>query len=200
MDPISLEQKMAQFHEFFTIKHQLSVNMTPVNDGFQLPSLDELVSQMPYAFKIAAEMSNIDTQALRPLRNLSEHAKDLTDFLNHQNKKLDLMMSYILQQQDDPQHRYVSVEFGGGGIILKRNAPLAEGTLVELKIFLTEESAAVYCYSEVIKAEPVGDDYHIYLLFSRIREEDQELLVRASLHMQTLQLRARSKQQNNDSN
>ncbi|MFA3792063.1 PilZ domain-containing protein [Aliiglaciecola sp. SL4] len=200
MDPLSLEQKMAQFHEFFTIKHQLSVNMTPVSDDFQLPNLEDLVGQMPYAFKIAAEVSNVDSQAIRPLRNLSEHAKDLTDFLNHQNKKIDLMMSYILQQQDDPQHRYMSVEFGGGGIILKRDAPLEEGTVVELKVFLTEESAAVYCYSEVIKSEPVDDDYHIYLLFSRIREEDQELLVRASLHLQTLQLRARSKQQNNDSN
>ncbi|GAC14177.1 PilZ domain-containing protein [Aliiglaciecola lipolytica] len=200
MDPLSLEQKMAQFHEFFTIKHQLNVNMIPVADGFQLPSLDDLVSQMPYAFKMASEMSSIDAQALRPLRNLGEHAQDLTDFLNHQNKKLDLMMSFILQQQDDPQHRYQSVEFGGGGLVLKSDAPLEDGSIVELKIFLTEESAAVYCFSEVIKSEKVDDDYHIYLLFSRIREEDQELLVRASLHMQTIQLRARSKQQNNDSN
>lgn len=196
MDPATLQEKMTQYHEFFTIKHVLNVNIVPLDADFSLPEEADMVSHMPYAFQIAAQMSTVDAQALRPLRNLGEHAKDLVDYLNHQTKKIDLMMSLILQQQDDQQHRYRSVEFGGGGLAVFSQAPLPQGQQVELKIFLTEEASGVFCFAEVIKSEPTENGFHVYLLFSRIREEDQELLVRASLHLQTLQLRARSKQQN----
>lgn len=196
MDPASLEEKMAQFHEFFTIKHTLSVNMIPLGQDYDLPHVSRLVDQMPYAFQIAAQMSAVDTQALRPLRNLGEHAKDLADFLNQQNKKIDLMMSFILQQQDQPEHRYQSIEFGGGGLVLSSDKPFAEGEYAELKIFLSAEAAGVYCIGEVVESKQCENGFQISLLYSRIREEDQELLVRASLHQQTLQLRARAKQQN----
>lgn len=196
MDPASIEEKMAQFHEFFTIKHSLNVNMRPLGSDFQLPHISRLVDQMPYAFQIAAQMSNVDSQVLRPLRNLGEHAKELAEFLNQQNKKIDLMMSFILQQQDEAEHRYQSIEFGGGGLIVKTDKAFIEGKYVELKIFLSEEAAGVYCIGEVVQCQSSEEGFEISLLFSRIRDEDQELLVRASLHQQTLQLRARSKQQN----
>lgn len=198
MDPQALEQKMAQFHEFFTIKHQLNVNLVPKQADFVVPDESNLEHHMPYAFQIAAEMSSLDTQALRPLRNLGEHAQELADYLNHQTKKIDLMMSFILQQQDEEQHRMQSIEFGGGGLVVFSPSKLREGLTVELKIFLSEEAAGVFCFAEVVQCKPVGGGYHSYLLFNCIREQDQELLVRASLHLQTLQLRARSKQQQND--
>lgn len=198
MESSSLEQKLAQFHEFFTIKHKLNVNMNCLGKDFVLPSTERLVDNMPYAFKIASEISGLDTQSLRPLRNLGEHAKDLANFLNLQAKKIDLMMSFILQQQDQPTNRYQSIEFGGGGVSLVSQEPIEIGEHAELKLFLTEEAAGVFCYGEVIQCEAVDDNYHIALIFTRIREEDQELLVRASLHIQTLQLRARSKLHNNE--
>lgn len=196
MAKTSLEEKMEQFHEFFTIKHVLNVNMIPLGSDYVLPHVSNLVDQMPYAFQIAAQMSGVDSQVLRPLRNLGEHAKELAEFLNQQNKKIDLMMSFILQQQDEQAHRYKSVEFGGGGIVLSSEKPFSEGEYVELKIFLSAEAAGVYCIGEVVECKNVDESFQLSVLFSRIREEDQELLVRASLHQQTLQLRARSKQQN----
>lgn len=198
MDPQVLEQKMAQFHEFFTIKHQLNVNLVPKSSDFIVPDEANLNQHMPYAFQIAAEMSSLEAQALRPLRNLGEHAQELADYLNHQSKKIDLMMSFILQQQDEEKHRMHSIEFGGGGLIIASPTSIEAGTNVELKIFLSEEAAGVFCFAEVVKCTPNDDGYDVYLLFSSIREEDQELLVRASLHLQTLQLRARAKQQHND--
>lgn len=198
MDPQALEQKMAQFHEFFTIKHQLNVNLIPKQADFVVPDESNLEQHMPYAFQIAAEMSSLETQALRPLRNLGEHAQELAEYLNHQTKKIDLMMSFILQQQDELQHRMQSTEFGGGGLVVFSPSQQQEGLTVELKIFLSEEAAGVFCFAEVVQCKPVDGGYHTYLLFNCIREQDQELLVRASLHLQTLQLRARAKQQQND--
>jgi hypothetical protein len=198
MDPLTLEQKQQQFHEFFTIKHNLKVNIQPVSENFVLPSLEDLPEHMPYAFRIAGEVSDIESQALRSLRNLSEHATELADFLNHQSRKIDLMMSFILHQQDDEKQRYQSIEFGGGGITILSSQAMSMGTQVELKLFLTNEAAAIFCFAEVISCESSDDTYHISLIYTRIREQDQELLVRASLHLQTLQLRQRAKQNKND--
>ena len=198
MDNLTLEQKLQQFHEFFTIKHQIKVNLTVMNADFALPSVHELSDYMPYAFRVASEVSSIDSQALRPLRHLGEHAGELADFLNHQSRKIDLLMSYILHQQDDAAHRYNSVEFGGGGVTIGSDEPLEIGARVEMKLFLNEEAAAVFCFGEVITCQAHEDKYHISLIFTRIREEDQELLVRASLHLQTLQLRERTKRMKNE--
>ena len=190
-DALSSEEKGQQFSEFFLIKHKLNVNVLPI-DKEQVPRLAALDDTMPYAFKIAGELASIEAQALRPLRNIGGHAAELAQFLNAQSRKIDLMMSYILHQQDEESLRFESIRFGGGGIEVKSNQAFDIGESVELKIFLTEEASAVFCYAEVISSEAVEDGFIIALIYSRIRETDQELLVRASLHLQAQQLRKRS--------
>jgi len=50
----------------------------------------------------------------------------------------------------------------------------------------------VYCYSEVVAIEKQDNEHYQYtLLFVSIRDSDQELVVRASLHAQTRQLKKR---------
>ena len=194
-DDLTTEQKRQQFNEYFLIKHELNVNIIPV-DLESLPNPNKLEEHMPYAFKIAGEMASIEAQSLRPLRNLSSHAADLAEFLNAQARKIDLMMSFILHQQDEETARYSTLRFGGGGIEVLTGQPFEVGSHVELKIFLTEEAAAVYCFAEVITCDEHPDGYHSAFIFSRIRDVDQELLVRASLHLQTQQLRKRSESNN----
>ncbi|NVK57293.1 MAG: PilZ domain-containing protein [Alteromonadaceae bacterium] len=192
MESLTLAEKQAQFNEFFLISHSIKVNVKPLEADFVLPSTDELDEHMPYAFRIASEMASIETQALRPLRNLSDHASDLISYLTHQSRKIDLMMSYILHQQDDPDYRFESIKFGGGGVIINHPAPIDIGSAAELKLFVSEEAAAIFCFGEVITCQQESDGYHVAFIFTRIREQDQELLVRASLHLQTLQLRKRN--------
>ncbi len=193
MDNLTLEQKKAQFEEYFMIAHGINVNVTPCSNDFELPDVDDLETAMPYAFRIASEMATIEAQALRPLRHLSDHAETLAEYLNHQARKIDLMMSFILHQQDDEKYRYQTSKFGGGGVVITSTSPMNIGDNVELKVFLDSEAAAIFCFGEVITCDQEQDDYHIAFIFNRIREQDQELLVRASLHLQTQQLRKRAK-------
>ncbi len=192
MDTMTLEQKQAQFDEFFMIRHALNVNVSLRADGEPLPDINALESHMPYAFRIAGEMASIEAQALRPLRHLSDHAESLAEYLNHQARKIDLMMSYILHQQDEKAYRYTTEKFGGGGMVITSSEPMAVGSMAEIKLFLDQEAAAIFCYGEVIACDQTGNDYHIAFIFNRIREQDQELLVRASLHLQTQELRKRA--------
>jgi hypothetical protein len=195
MQDLTLEKKHQQFDEFFMIKHNIPVNVRLIADDFVLPDIDDLHQHMPYEFQIASEISSIDTKALRPLRGLGEHAIELAEFLNHQSRKIDLMMSLILQQHSNHEQTYHSIQFGGGGIILRSENELTVGGRIELKLFLREEASAIFCFAEVIAGTLVDDTYHVYLIYTRIREEDQDLLVTASLHLQAANLRKRKKQE-----
>jgi hypothetical protein len=196
MHHLTLEQKHQQFDEFFMIKHNIPVNIRTMENDFVVPEVEDLQQLMPYEFQIASELSGIDTKALRPLRRLGEHAVELADFLNHQSRKIDLMMSLILQQHAKHEQTYQSLKFGGGGIVVESQNELIVGAAIELKLFLREEASAIFCFAEVIACKPVDDTYHVSLIFTCIREEDQDLLVKASLHLQAANLRKRKKQQN----
>jgi len=191
---LSLEQKQAQFDEYFSIAHCINANVRPLSMDEIVPDEDALEDSMPYAFRIASEMAALEAQAIRPLRNLGDHAETLAEYLNHQSRKIDLMMSFVLHQQDEPEHRFKTVKLGGGGVIIDSKEAMDVGTKAELKLFLDAEAAAIFCYGEVITCEQNEDSYHIAFIFNSIREQDQELLVRASLHIQTQQLRKRSKE------
>ena len=194
MSELSLEQKKAQFDEYFSIAHSINANVRPLGANEKVPDEENLEESMPYAFRIASEMAALEAQAIRPLRNLGDHAETLAEYLNHQSRKIDLMMSFVLHQQDEPEYRFKTVKLGGGGVIIESSDPLEVGTHAELKLFLDAEAAAIFCFGEVITCEQVEDSYHIAFIFNSIREQDQELLVRASLHIQTQQLRKRAKE------
>lgn len=185
----SLEEKKQRFESFFLIKHPTKVNVSVVDGKQAMQTMQEFESNMPYAFKIASELSEIESQALKPLRSMGEKLEELVNYLQLQARKIDLMMSYILIQQDDENSRAEAVKFGGGGIIVSHSSAIDIGTAAEVKIFLEQEAAAIYCLAEVINVEAVDDLYHVSYVYTHIREQDQELLVRASLHLQTHQLR-----------
>ena len=192
MENKTAEQKQQQFEEFFSIAHQTECNFVPFDNPLQGQSSEQFEHAMPYPFKVASELSSLDAQALRPLRNLSEHATQLVDYLELQARKIDLIMAMILRQQDNPAHHYCGIKFGGGGVIIRSDKPMDVGIHGELKVFIKEEAAAIYSFAEVINCQREQDEYLITLIFDQIHERDQELLVRASLHMQTQQLKARA--------
>lgn len=196
MQNLSLAQKHQQFEEFFMIKHSLQVNMRILDEQFELPLAENLIDHMPHAFKVASEMAAIGGNSLRHLRGLSEHANEIVELINLQSRKIDMMMSLILQREDPPDSNFNCEKFGGGGLVLCSAQKLEIGTKTELKLFIPEESAAIFCFAEVIACELIEHQYHLSLIYSSIREQDQDLLVRASLHLQALNLRKLKQQKN----
>lgn len=193
----TLEEKLAQYHEFFAIEHHFTVNITPIDNTNEL-TFEQFTTNMPMPFKLASDVKTIDQTALRPLQGLSGTASQLVDFLNHQSQKIDLLIGYILSQQEDEKQRYPGKSFGGGGVTFTANCAFNIGQLLEMKVFLLEESCAVYCYGEVIEASSVGDEIHHKVIFHFIREEDREALVRTSLHKQSKQLQKLANQRNKE--
>lgn len=198
MSPLPLDQKLAQYDEFFAIEHEFSVNIKAI-DTAEGCNFDNFIASMPMPFKLATDMNTVDQSALRSLQGLGNSASQLVSFLNQQSKKIDLLIGYILSQQDELQHRYQGIKFGGGGIKFVTPKAFNIGQLLELKIFLLESHCAIYCYGEVIEVESANEVFTHKVTFHFIREEDRETLVRSSLHEQSKQLQKLAKLRNQES-
>lgn len=198
-----LKTKLAQFDEFFSIEHNFNVNITLVDDS-PPPSFEQFIQQMPLPFKIASDIVHIDQAALRPLQGVSNSvAGQLVEYLHHQTQKIDLLVGYIISQQDEEKNRFKGHKFGGGGLIFSAKQSFELAQMLELKIFLENNTSAVYCMGEVIEVlTSQNDDTGIQqykVVFHHIREDDREILVRTSLHEQSKQLQILAKKRNQPS-
>lgn len=201
MTTSDLQTKLQQFDEFFSIAHEFNVNLRPLSLN-EVPTYDTFIAAMPIPFKMASDMVTIEQSAIRSIQGLGSVATQLTEFLNHQSHKIDLLVGYILSQQDDESMRYQGVKFGGGGVIFTSEQSFEIPQRVEMKIFLLQENCAVFCIGEIVESCAVGSGFEHKVIFEFIREEDQETLVRHSLHQQSKQLQAlaqkrREEQENN---
>jgi len=191
--------KSKQFDEFFSISYSFNINIS-VLDNDTTPSYQAFMDKMPMPFKMASEIITLDQAALRPLQTLGSVAGQLVDYLHHQAQKIDLLVSYILNQQDSETERYQGTNFGGGGIVFISEQIFSVGQFIELKIFLNEENCAIYCCGEIISSETTENENTSYkVVYQHIREEDREILVRCSLHQQSKQLQILAKQRNDAS-
>ncbi|MGN5163666.1 PilZ domain-containing protein [Aeromonas dhakensis] len=183
--------------QFFSVTHATPVNVIPMPGDFHLPSLEALEAELPEPFRIASSISSIDMVTSRLLRNQSESMHDLVEIINQQSRKIDMIMGYVLSVQDHPEHRFHTLRFGAGQLTYLHprqghgEAPHLH-QIVRLKIFLREEASAIYCYGQVKQLEPSEHGIQVVLDYVRIREDDRELLVRASLHIQSKQLKLRA--------
>lgn len=195
---MTLENKHNAFNEFFSIEHAFNVNISPLKvDNINRESF---INSIPLPFKIASEVSRIDQSAINPLPNLKSEASQLVNFLNNQSQKIDLLVSYILNQEDDVNSRFHGIQIGGAGIIFESKLAYSESTHIALKLFLTQENCAVFCYGEIIEEEFVDNIYRYKVLFSQIQDEDRETIVRTSLHLQSKQLKKLAQERSQGAN
>ena len=176
------------FEEYFQLVHAVPVNVKVGGDIENLPEQVQFEDQIPVAYKIASEMQGLEQNMLRPLRQLGDVIEPLADYLKAQSRKIDLMMSYVLQSQDEDDIKLHTTTFGGGGFTFESEQSFDTNQYLVCKLFFNEDAAAIYCYAKIAQVEAVEGGNKYTLLFSRIRDDDREIVVRASLHLQSKQL------------
>lgn len=191
MDPI-LQSLTDAYHDYFSVEHEIIVNCKSYSGT--LPSEQAFIASIPEPFLLAGEMGTLNMSALRSLNRIGELADELANYLQQQGRKIDLLLHYVLRQQDSAEHRQVTLSYGGAGLCLLSEQQIAVLSLVELKVFLAENEGAIYCLGQIISAEQVDAGWQIKVVFRRIRDQDRELIVRASLHQQSRQLKQKATQ------
>lgn len=198
------EQDKALFEEYFQLTHQVDINVQQGPKITDSPDQEAFEEMIPVPFKLASEMKGVEQNMLRPLRQLGDVIEPLADYLKAQSRKIDLMMSYILQAQDDSDHKVKTDSYGGGGFIFTTPESFDCESTLECKLFFAEEASAIYCLGRIIETtEIINNDSQEKLnrytvLFHRIRDDDREIVVRASLHQQSKQLLKKTKQRQSE--
>lgn len=190
MDQSQLELLREQYHDYFIIEHQTHVNIKTFTGP--VPDETAFLQLIPEPFLMAGEMAQLDRAMLKPLTRLGDLAEELALYLKAQARKIDTMMRYILLQQDDAAHRYQTLSYGGSALNYLSQSALEPGTLLEVKLFLDESEGAVFALAVVTACEAWQEQYLIKTAFFRIREQDREVIVRASLHQQSRQLKLKA--------
>lgn len=196
MDQNQLTQLKEDFADYFQIEDQIRINAEPLPQGGDDLSKDDFLALIPEPFLMAGEMVQLNASSLRSLSRLGDVADELCRYLQHMAKKMDLMMHYVLQQQDQAEFRYYTHSYGGSGLCLLSEQPLQVGDWLQLKIFLAQGEGAVFCLGQVIECRPQQEQQLVDVVYRHIRDEDQELIVRASLHEQTRQLKLKKARRN----
>lgn len=177
--------------QYFSLPHATHINVEPVTDGSVL-DMQQLQREIPPLFQLASEITPLDSSVLRGINHLGEKAEGLVNYLQYQSRKIDAILGFILNQQDLPELRYHTSSLGASGLTFHADSPFQPDTAVRLKIFIPEESLAIYCFAKVTDCEPQAQGYQIALAYQTIREEDEEILIKATLHLQTRMLKQRA--------
>lgn len=204
------DQDLELFEEYFQLEHQIPVNIKDGGTLETIPDMDKFDAMIPAAYKIASEMQGLEQNMLRPLRQLGDAIEPLAEYLKAQSRKIDLMMSYVLQSQDDDDLKFQAMSYGGGGFVFQSEHSFPLNNWIKCKLFFNEEAAAVFCLGKIVEIETLAQDtnetentndatteqapVHNYkVVFQRIRDEDREVVVRASLHQQSKMLLKKTK-------
>lgn len=192
MSDFTLQQLEDAYQDYFSIEHAISINARPLD--IALPGPAALQNAIPAPFLMASEACSLNNSALRSLNRLGDFAEELALYLQQQARKIDLLLQYVLQQQDNTSQRYSTLSYGGSGCSFVADTALQPLQVLELKIFLDNNDGAVFCYGQVLSCEPAQGQWLIKVVFNSIREEDRELIVRASLHQQSRLLKLKAEQ------
>lgn len=186
------------FEEYFQLAHSVPINVKVGGGIAEMPNQEEFEDSIPMAYKVASEMQGLEQNMLRPLRQLGDVIEPLADYLRAQSRKIDLMMSYVLQSQDESDLKFHTQTFGGGGFTFETEQSFDLNSYLICKLFFNEDAAAIYCYAKVAQIDVREGSKKYTMVFSRIRDDDREIVVRASLHLQSKQLLEKTRQKQSD--
>ncbi|RCU52580.1 MULTISPECIES: PilZ domain-containing protein [Corallincola] len=184
--------------QYFSVPYRLPINVIVMPEATPIPDQQQLIDEIPEPFRLASEVSTLDQGTVRALRNMGDVADEISNFLELQARKINVIMGYLLSMQDDPDLRHHTVSFGASEFCYTSAQPLVAGRLIQVKIFLHDEAAAVFAYAEVISCDQDADSHLIGAKFVTLREEDHEMLIRATLHVQSKLLKQRAEQRKGD--
>ncbi|KJY83032.1 hypothetical protein TW81_10720 [Vibrio galatheae] len=179
--------------EFFTVNHTMTVNVEPLADELSFPSYEKFEGEIPAPFIVASEFSNLDLlndSARSELKN--SDFKHVIQLLDTQNSKLNLLLTFMLSQQDDPLLRHQTHSFGASQFTYISDAEVSLNTKVRVKLFLDHPAAAIYCYGHVSQIDATEDTHLVTVKYDLLRDLDEDLLIKAALFQQQKLLRQRS--------
>ena len=139
--------------------------------------------------------------AQNALFRIREKDKDLADFLQHLDTKINIMLKSARGEQT-PFDRLalLEVNLSGSGMAFWSPQPVAANTILGLHLVLLPDHTYIYCFGKVVGCKDCqGKDparpHAVSVKFILIMEDDREKLIQHNFRQQSLALRQRRQNQ-----
>lgn len=176
---------------YFSVQHHFNLYLLPWDSQQTIPDENQLKTLQSAGLSLVNEVKQLENNCLMQLRQLEIDAKAIVDYLKLQSKKIDLVLQFMLEQENHQGSQYQGIEFGGSGFKFISDTPFEIGALFTTSVFLRDEIISLRCITEVSGSSIQDNLYHTQLSFVAIQDTDIEQLVQASLRVQQKMLKQR---------
>lgn len=145
-------------------------------------------------FMVTSELHSMHQESAPLLRQIGGHSPDIASYLEAMDRRIEMLAQFFAIQSSDlirQPHRECSLS--AGGIAFLNPTPLDEGIHVEIHLLLGSSHLCIIAIALVVGCDgptPEGN-YQLRLEFTRMREQDRNLLTRHILGRQGEQMRQR---------
>ncbi|ATF08595.1 PilZ domain-containing protein [Candidatus Enterovibrio altilux] len=179
--------------EYFSVHAHLKINVEILSHDEHVPSNVEFEREIPISFRIASACSNLDSNIENELNALHhDNSQALSKCLHAQSEKINLLLGFMLAQQDDPKLRHQTETFGASSLTFITKTSFKKGQHIRLKLFLEHPHSAIYCYASAYSCEERNGKHAVGAKYIRLQDNDRDVLIRAALHQQQKLLRQRT--------
>jgi hypothetical protein len=187
---------------FFRIDDFVHLSLREVSRDEMDQRMERLEQNMAGSFGLMIGLNAIGQQVTASLRRVESRDPDAADCLKALDKKLELLARAFLSEEVDLGDKPArAVNLSAGGMAVNTREPLAEGSLLEIKLLLVPSYTGIFTYGTLVACHRLeGDEqdpefpYQVRIDFAFMREEDRDALIRHVLLKQAEWLRRRREQ------
>lgn len=187
----------AERREYFRIDDAVRLSIRRVEPGEVDALIDRLEQGMAGSFTVMSSLSAISAQMAAGMRRIEHADPDVALYLKALDQKIEILGRAFLATESDLINAPArGVNLSAGGMSLAVREPFEPGDSLEIKMLLFPSFTGVLTYAEVIDCVPAeaeqvaaGYPFRVRVGFSRLREQDRDILIRHIIRRQSESLR-----------
>jgi len=193
----------ADRREYFRVNDSIRVGMRVVPDD-QVNRLEELLEEANASgFTVMASMAGINAELAISMRRIEQSDPDVATYLKALDRKIDILgralTAQVAQLTGEEAH---PVNLSAGGLGMRSEQQFLPGQTLEVRMLLFPSLTGVVAFAEVVECEPIAGDatlgFNLRLVFTHLREQDRDILIRHALRCQSNALRQRDRKPGKD--
>ncbi|PID43490.1 MAG: hypothetical protein CSB48_05350 [Proteobacteria bacterium] len=181
--------------EFFRVSCDAIIEIKPITEHTpgQPASLKDLFA-LSQLFNLRAEMATLDLEANHLIRQASENDKNIGQFLQVINQKVDLLAHILLEnQQIDGKEAATRINISEGGISTSYPSGFEKGAMVGVRVNLLPDRLGLLVPCRVRACQRINSEslYQLSLEFEKPEQPVRQIIARFLAKEQRRQLAKR---------
>lgn len=171
---------------FFRIDKELLLEIKTV-DAFTVENAkatEQFADSMP--LHLFSEFHKLDKQALQLHHSFGPEHRQIAEYLNILNKKINLLSRELVAQNSDTVEQHPrKVNLSEVGMAFMSDKAIYKDSYLALRLVFLPSYTGVVVFAKVIRSEPKqGDLFHIAAKFQGLTESDQHILAKYIMEAQ----------------